>query len=135
MKQVKFSKLSSIFILFIVAHLNLVMPVSKASGGGDICITDNGVHMASHSDNQMLHDHRGYTHHSGHRQGINKIKADCNMDMSSSDIYFPGGEHPFTYNVTKVSFYLSAIETVSFSQIKSTEGFFSIPYNPPRFIS
>ena len=135
MKQVKFSKLSSIFILFIVAHLNLVMPVSKASGGGDVCITDNGVHMASHSDNQMLHDHRGDTHHSAHRQEINKIKANCNMDMSSSDIYFPGGEHPFTSNVTKVSFYLSAIETVSFSQIKSTEGFFSIPYNPPRFIS
>ncbi|MBI5749151.1 MAG: hypothetical protein HZA00_08500, partial [Nitrospinae bacterium] len=75
----KFSKLSSIFILFIVAHLNLVMPVSKASGGGDVCITDNGVHMARHSDNQMLHDHRGDTHHSEHRQGINKIKADCNM--------------------------------------------------------
>ena len=135
MKQVKFSKLSSIFILFIVAHLNLVMPVSKASISGDICITDNGIHMAHHSDNQMLHDHRGDTHHSGHRQGINKIKADCNMDMSSSDIYFPGGEHPFTSNVTKVSFYLSAIETVSFSQIKSTEGFFSIPYNPPKIIS
>ncbi len=132
----KSSKLSSIFILFIVAHLNLVMPVSKASVGGDICITDNGVHMARHSDNQMLHDHRGDTHHSGHRQGINKIKADCNMDMSSSDIYFPGGERPFTYyNVTKVGFYLSAIETVFFPPIKSTEGFFSIPYNPPKIIS
>ena len=92
----KYPKISSIFIIFIVAHLNLVMPISNASISGDICITDNGIHMAHHSDNQMLHDHRGDTHHSGHKQGINKIKADCNMDMSLSDIYFPGGEHPFT---------------------------------------
>jgi len=130
------SKLSAIFILFIVAHLNLVMPVSKASGSGDICITDNGIHMARHSDNQMLHDHRGDTHHSGHRQGINKIKADCNMDMSSSDIYFPGGEHPFTYDATQTStFELPYIKTVLFPQTQFTEGFIILPYNPPRFIS
>jgi len=133
---VKSSKLSSIFILFIVAHLNLVMPVSKASGGGDICITDNGVHMARHSDNQMLHDHRGDTHHSGHRQGINKIKAFCNMDMSSSDIYFPGGEHPFTnIEFQELDFYSPASKTVFLLQTQIAEGFVTSPYNPPRFIS
>src|SRR3989304_6756813 len=129
-------KLSSFFILSLVAHLNLTMRVSKASGGGDICITDNGVHMARHSDNQMLHDHRGDTHHSGHRQGINKIKAFCNMDMSSSDIYFPGGEHPFTnIEFQELDFNSQNSETVFFIQAQITEGFIASPYNPPKIIS
>jgi len=133
---VKYPKTSSIFILFIVAHLNLVMPVSKASISGDICITDNGIHMAHHSDNQMLHDHREDTHHSGHRQGINKIKADCNMDMSSSDIYFPGGEHPFTnIESQELDFNSQNSETVFFIQAQITEGFIASPYNPPKIIS
>lgn len=132
----KSSKLTSIFILFIVAHLNLVMPVSKASNSGDICITDNGVHMAHHSDNKMLHDHRGDTHHSGHRHGINKIKAACNMDMSSSDIYFPGGEHPFTNDASQdLNLDMPYIENISFIQAQITEGFITSPDNPPRFIS
>jgi hypothetical protein len=131
-------KLSYLFILFAAIHLNLIIPVSKASDSSDICIMNNGIYMAHHSDNQKIHDHRGQDAHHGHHQhkGIHKIKMDCNMDMSSSDIYFPGGEHPFTNGVTQTSiFELSYIETVSLLQTESIEGFINLPDNPPKFTS
>jgi hypothetical protein len=99
---------------------------------------DNGVFMANHSDNQKIHDHRGDAHHSGHHQhkGIHQIKADCNMDMSSSDIYFPGGEHPFTnIESQELDFYLPNLAAFSTTQIQIIEGFITPLYNPPRFIS
>ncbi len=131
------SKLSAIFILFIVTHLNLVMPVSKASHSSDICIMNNGIHMAQHSDNRVIHDHRGEAHHSGHQKDIHEIKVDCNMDMSSSgDIYFPGGEHPFVNVISQnLSLDFLNIENISFLQAHIREGFVTPPYNPPRFIS
>lgn len=124
------------FILLIIVHLNLALPVSRASNSGDICIMNNGINLAHHTDNKKIHDHRGDTHHSGHQKRLHEIRVDCNMDMSSSgDIYFPGGEHPFAYNISNTVFYLSGLETVSFMQTEYTEGFTNLPYNPPRFIS
>lgn len=58
------------------------------------------------------------------------------MDMSSSDIYFPGGEHPFT-NATSQDLNLNLlyVENISFIQAQITDGFITSPDNPPRFIS
>ncbi|MBI4379272.1 MAG: hypothetical protein HY578_09265 [Nitrospinae bacterium] len=133
------SKLTFIFILFIVIHMNLVIPVSKVSNNGDVCIMDNGIHMAHHSDNQKVHDHRGfvqhahYSHHSGHEKSIHELRMDCSIDMSSSGIYFPGGEHPFTYPVmwTSDAGILNR-ETVTFPQAETSEGFIITPDNPPK---
>ncbi len=132
-------KLSHLFILLAAIHLNLVIPVSKASESSDICIMNNGVYMAHHGDNQKIHDHRGQSAHHGHHEhnGIHKIKMDCNMDMSSSDIYFPGGEHPFADSelIQHSKFELPYIGAVSFQQIKISEDFITLPDNPPKFIS
>ncbi|MBI3814697.1 MAG: hypothetical protein HY279_09590 [Nitrospinae bacterium] len=137
------SKLSYLFILFAILHLNLIIPVSKASDSSDICIMNNGIYTAHHSDNQKIHDHRGSVrqaheaHHVHNNKGIHQIKMDCNMDMSSSDIYFPGGEHPFTNSelMQASKFELPYIGAASFQQIKILEGFITLPDNPPKFIS
>ena len=136
------SKLSSIppirtlrtgFILFLVVHLNLAMPVGRASDRGDLCITDNGIHMAHHSDNQRVHNHIGEMNNSGYKKGIHEMRMDCNMDISLNDIYFPGGEHPFTSSVTHaLDSDLFNREDVSFLQTKITEGFLIPPDNPPK---
>lgn len=131
-------KLSHLFIILAAIHLNLIVPVSKASDSSGICIMDNGVYMAHHSDNKKIHDHRGQNTHHGHHghNGIHQIKMDCNMDMSSSDIYFPGGEHPFMYETAQTPWLeLPYIEAVLSPQAQIIEGFITSPYNPPRFIS
>ncbi|OGW00089.1 MAG: hypothetical protein A3D20_02970 [Nitrospinae bacterium RIFCSPHIGHO2_02_FULL_39_82] len=97
---------------------------------------NNGIHMANHSDNQKIHDHRGGGYHTPHDNGIYEIKMDCNIDMSSSGIYFPGGEHPFTNAVSQdLNLNLLDIENISFIQAQIREGFITSPYNPPKFIS
>lgn len=130
------SRISSFFILFIVIHLNFIMPVRKTAISGDICIMNNGIHMARHSDNKKIHDHRGSGHHTPHDNRIYEIKMDCNMDMSSSGIYFPGGEHPMTHSAAQTLKYkMLYMETILLPQTKSIEGFTNLPDNPPKFIS
>lgn len=126
------SKISAAFIVLVIVHLNMIMPVNKPSDDGNICIMDNGFHIMKNSSNYKVYDHRKITYNKRHENEIQKIRNTCN-NMAVSDMLFPGSKYPFINDATVgLSYDKLNQEAILFELVQSTDGFTIPIYNPPE---